>query len=110
MNQLLHYIPFRIALLFSGLLLLCFTVTHAQTTTVTGTIIDGATKQPLSFASIVFVGTTTGTTTDERGAYALTATGNFTKVAVSFIGYKTITKAITPGITPELPISLESDS
>lgn len=106
MNQLLHYIPFRIALLFSGLLLLCFTVTHAQTTTVTGAIIDGATKQPLSFASIVFV----GTTTDERGAYALTATGNFTKVAVSFIGYKTITKAITPGITPELPISLESDS
>lgn len=110
MNHFLHRVPIRTALLFSGLLFLGFSLTHAQTTTVTGTIIDGATRQPLSFANIIFVGTTIGTTANEQGAYTLTATGNFTKVAVSFIGYKTITKAILPGSTQELRISLEADS
>ncbi len=110
MNHSLHQVTIRTAGLFIVLLFLCLGLTHAQTTTVTGTIVDAATKQPLSFANIVFVGTTNGTTANERGAYTLTATGDFTKVAVSFIGYKTVTKTITPGISQELRISLESDS
>ncbi len=108
MNQLIHRVRFRTALLLGGLLL-CFGVTHAQTT-VTGTIVDAATNQPLPFANVVFVGTAIGTTTNERGAYTLTAAGRFSNVAVSFIGYKTATKAITPGITQELTIRLETDS
>ncbi|GAB2572839.1 DUF5686 and carboxypeptidase-like regulatory domain-containing protein [Spirosoma areae] len=110
MNQFLHHAAIRTALLFSGLFFLGCRLTLAQTTTVTGTIIDGATKQPLQFANIVFVGTTIGTTANERGAYTLTATGSFKKVAVSFIGYKTSIRPILPEATQELRISLEADS
>ena len=110
MKHFLHRSTIPIALLFSGLFLLCSTLTHAQITTVTGTIIDGATKEPLSFANVVFVGTTIGTTANERGAYTLKGNGNFTKVAVSFIGYKTLTRTITPGIAQDLRITLDVDS
>lgn len=106
MNHALH----RAVQLFTGLFFLNCSLTSAQTTTVSGTIIDEATKQPLSFANIVFVGTTIGTTANERGAYTLTGNGDFTKVAVSFIGYKTITRSIVPGNTQELRISLAADS
>lgn len=110
MNYLLRCASYRTVLLLSGLLFLCSGLTRAQVTTVTGIIIDGATNQPLSFANIVFVGTTIGTTSNERGAYTLTATGNFTKVAVSFIGYKSVTKAITPGTSQQVIMRLEPDS
>ena len=110
MNHFLYRAAIRTALLFSGLLLLSVRLTHAQTTTVTGTIIDAATKEPLSFANIVFAGTTIGTTADERGAYTLTATGNFAKVAVSFMGYKTVVRPLLPGTTQEVRISLTPDS
>jgi hypothetical protein len=108
-HQSLRNVLRQSVLFLSGLLFLSSTL-HAQTTTVTGTIIDGATRKPLSFANIVFLGTTIGTTSNEQGAYTLTASGNFTKVAVSFIGYKTITRTITPGITQTLTIRLEPDS
>jgi Family of unknown function (DUF5686)/CarboxypepD_reg-like domain len=98
------------ALLLSGLLWLSSTLTRAQTTTVTGTIVDGKTGEPLLFANIIFVGSSIGATTDDEGRYSLKGTGNFTKVAVSFIGYKPYTKEITPGITQTLIIKLEADS
>ncbi|WP_240625718.1 DUF5686 and carboxypeptidase-like regulatory domain-containing protein [Spirosoma pollinicola] len=79
-------------------------------TTVTGTIIDGVSNQPLPFANVVFVGSTIGTTTSERGTYTLAATGSFTKITFSFIGYKSITRTITPGATQQINIKLESDS
>ncbi|GAB2538979.1 DUF5686 and carboxypeptidase-like regulatory domain-containing protein [Spirosoma aerophilum] len=79
-------------------------------TTVSGIIIDGANNQPLPYANIVFVGTTIGTTTNDKGAYTLSASGNYSKVAISFIGYRTITKNITPGSSQQLNVRLESDS
>ncbi|WP_332368651.1 DUF5686 and carboxypeptidase-like regulatory domain-containing protein [Spirosoma telluris] len=110
MNYLLRCASSKTVLLLSGLLLLCSGLTRAQVTTVTGIIIDGATNQPLPFANIVFVGTTIGTTSSEHGAYKLTATGSFSKIAVSFMGYKAFTKSITPGSTQQVIITLEPDA
>ncbi|MFD2935757.1 DUF5686 and carboxypeptidase-like regulatory domain-containing protein [Spirosoma flavum] len=109
MNHLFSCAPRQTALLLSWLLFFSSMTTRAQTT-VTGTIIDGANNQPLPFANIVFVGTTIGTTSNEQGVYNLVATGNFTKITVSFIGYQSVTKTITPGTTQQLTIRLEADS
>ncbi|UHG94122.1 DUF5686 and carboxypeptidase-like regulatory domain-containing protein [Spirosoma oryzicola] len=109
MNQFLRHAFSQSVLLLSGLLLLSH-ITLAQTTTVTGTVTDGANKEPLPFANIVFEGTTIGTTTNERGGFTLTGQGNFARIAVSFIGYKTAIKPITPGIAQTITIRLEANS
>lgn len=110
MNILLRYTSLRLPILLLSGLLLFSSLTRAQTTTVTGTITDAVTNQPLAFANVIFVGTNTGTTSNEKGAFTLSATGSFTKIAVSFIGYKLATRVITPGTSQTIAVKLESDS
>ena len=64
-----------------------------------GVLIDSTSKKPVEFAALSLIDTKTnnpidGTTTDEKGAFAMTkvASGNF-KILISFIGYKTKTIA-----------------
>lgn len=110
MTQFYRCATRQTALLLSTLLFLSVQLIHAQTTTVTGTIVDASSNQPLPFANIIFVGTTIGTTTDDRGAFTLQGTGSFTTVAASFVGYKTVNRVITPGTTQKLTIRLTADS
>src|SRR6056300_378828 len=60
---------------------------YAQST-ITGTILDTDTSEPLIGASVYLKGTNTGTVTDLKGAFSLTTdkTGNSTIVA-SYVGY-----------------------
>ena len=110
MNDSSASVPVKLGLLLIGLLLFSLRVAQAQVTTVTGTIIDGATNQPLPFANIVFVGSTIGTTTGNRGTYELSATGNFKKLEISFIGYTSVTRTITPGSTQQIDVRLVPDA
>ncbi|NIJ55243.1 TonB-dependent receptor domain-containing protein [Dyadobacter arcticus] len=62
-----------------------------------GILIDSLSKKPVEFAALALVDIKTntpidGTTTDEKGEFAMTkvASGNF-KILISFIGYKTKT-------------------
>jgi iron complex outermembrane receptor protein len=62
-----------------------------------GILVDSVSKKPVEFASLSLVDSKSntpidGTTTDEKGAFALTkvANGDF-KILISFIGYKTKT-------------------
>jgi TonB-dependent starch-binding outer membrane protein SusC len=57
--------------------------------TVSGTIIDGRTGEPLPGVNILIEGTGTGTTTDISGFYTLTALTSNETLIVSFIGYET---------------------
>ncbi|WP_372795642.1 carboxypeptidase-like regulatory domain-containing protein, partial [Lutibacter sp.] len=70
-------------------------VAFAQTKSVTGTIND-AFGQPLPGVNILLKGTVIGTTSDMDGTYALSnlESGDFT-VEVSYVGFKTFSKAIT---------------
>ncbi len=43
----------------------------------------------VSFANIVFVGSTTGTVSDENGKFYLESSKTYTEIEVSFIGYET---------------------
>lgn len=66
----------------------------AQTTTLTGSIVDAETREPLPFANIVVEGTNHGTTTDERGRFTLALPSDLPaggELLVSYVGYKTET-------------------
>src|ERR1051325_9999349 len=76
----------------------------AQTsvTKVSGVIIDSRTHQTMPGVSVSFDNTTVGSSADNQGNYHVTGDGNFTRIKVSFIGYKTVYKDITPGTTQTL--------
>ncbi len=84
---------------------------QAQSTVITGTVTDAATRQPLSFVTVSFQGTTTGASTNDNGKYSLTTTNtSYTKLQVSFVGYRTAVYTITPGKSQQLDIKLVADS
>lgn len=57
-------------------------------TTVTGTVRDADTEQPLSGVNIIVKGTTKGTTTDAAGRFAIDVEDNEDVLLFSFIGFK----------------------
>lgn len=59
---------------------------------ISGIVVDEA-NEPISFANIVFSGSTTGTVSDENGKFYLESNKTYTTIEVSFIGY--ITKTLT---------------
>jgi len=86
-------------------LMLCTTSVWAQNVQVRGVVSD-ETGAPLPGVTILVKGTTTGTTTDIDGQYAISSPSNATLV-FSFIGYTPIERAV--GNQSEINISLEPD-
>jgi len=84
--------------------------TSTGTTTVRGTLQDAITQEPLIGVSVYFPDTQIGTATDLQGKYELKAAGTFTQVRFSYIGFKTITRAITPGQAQEINLKLAADA
>jgi len=68
-------------------------VTFAQTIKVTGQVTDAQTGEPVAFANLMVVGTTTGTATDIDGVYSINADKN-ASIIFSMIGYEDITVAV----------------
>lgn len=63
---------------------------QAQTKEVRGTVTSKQ-GEPLIGASVVVIGTTTGTTTDIEGKFKLTASNSFSQFRVTYIGYQDVT-------------------
>ena len=61
----------------------------AQNRTISGTVIDAATKAPMPGAAIVVKGTSTGTATDANGQYTISASANDV-LECSFFGYTAV--------------------
>jgi hypothetical protein len=76
-------------------------------TSVTGTVKDAISGQPLSFVTIKFVGSTHGAYSDRQGKYALSALGNYSLISFSYMGYQTATKTIQPGQENDIQVHLE---
>lgn len=69
-------------LIFS-LVATCFAIMlNAQ---VTGTVLDGSDGSPLIGATVMFVGSTSGTLTDVDGNFTLEGTGD--AIEISYLGY-----------------------
>jgi hypothetical protein len=97
----------NIILLF--LLLLSALFSFAQNTIVNGTVTDARAKEPLPFVSVVFAGSTQGIKTDKLGRFHLSTRDNYSKIKISYIGYKTIIRAIEPGKEQLINIVLAED-
>jgi len=76
------------------LVMLFVTASTMYGQTVTGSVLD-ETNQPLPGADVILVGTTTGTSTDFNGAFALDVNVESGTIEVSFIGYTTVSIAFT---------------
>ncbi len=75
-----------------------------QDSPVTGTVSLSTTGAPAAGASVVVMNTTTGTVTDQGGAFSLMTEGKV-KIAVSFLGYETKFLTVSPG--QKIKVSLD---
>ena len=78
-------------------LLLCGTVVFAQRT-VSGSVTDAESNEPLIGANIFVQGTSTGTVTDFNGEYSLTVPDGATNLVISYTGYADQVLAITGNV------------
>lgn len=93
--------------LVMAFLLLGMLYSFAQTV-VQGVVTDAVSKQPLQYVSVVLKGGR-GTVTDSLGHYTLRSSGNIAVLQITYVGYKTILKNITPGTTQTVNVELETD-
>ena len=91
--------------LLIGVLLQSYTLS-AQV--VSGKVVDSETGNPVEFASVYFVNTTTGTSTRSDGSFTLEAfsPGKYV-LTVSFVGYTTYSREITLDSLDELYLDIE---
>jgi len=92
-------------LLFFGIIccLSCIDL-YAQERTVTGTVTDGATNEPLIGVNIVVQGTTIGAVTDLDGNYSITVPSGEAAITYSFVGYAV--QSIPVGIQTVIDVQL----
>ena len=79
-------IKFNKIILWIFFLLLNVTFSMAQS--ISGTVIDEYSKEPIIGASVVINGTSTGTTTDFNGKFRLESTKRPVEIIITYIGYK----------------------
>jgi hypothetical protein len=82
----------------------------AQTTEVKGTVIDAKTKETLPFVSVTVPGTKLGTTTDVDGNFSVKLNGNIQRIILTYVGYISQSKAITPGVPQTVKVLLKADA
>ncbi|MEP7373676.1 MAG: carboxypeptidase-like regulatory domain-containing protein [Chitinophagaceae bacterium] len=80
--------------LLLSLLTICSIVTYGQFS-VSGKIVDSATKEPLSSASVYCQNTTIGTTTNKEGEFSLQLKSGGYELIISYTGYQTKQVRIT---------------
>ena len=80
-----------------------------QQTVVKGLVSDARTHESMPAVTVSFDGSTAGGSSDNTGHYQISKEGIAKRIKVSFIGYKTIYKEITPGIVQTVNISLGED-
>lgn len=78
-------------------------------TEVYGKVIDAATKEPMDYVNVRYIGSLRAVTTDPKGEYRIRAVEKVDSISFSYLGYKTRTVAIKRGIVQELNIEMGSD-
>jgi TonB-dependent starch-binding outer membrane protein SusC len=76
--------------------------------TIKGKVTDKANNDGLPGVNVVIKGTSTGTTTDEKGNYSLDVAGNSSVLVFSFVGY--LSQEIEVGNRSVLDVAIESDT
>ncbi|MCC8152731.1 MAG: DUF5686 and carboxypeptidase regulatory-like domain-containing protein [Tannerellaceae bacterium] len=81
-------------------------VARSQNVTVTGIVTDSITGEALPYVAVLLEGTTTGSQTDDDGAFTITTTSNARTLRVSYLGYAEKRVSFTPGRNMPLRIEL----
>ncbi|GAB1856710.1 DUF5686 family protein [Flavobacteriaceae bacterium MHTCC 0001] len=97
----------KIKLLFTFLLFNIY-ATFSQTK-VSGYVLDEA-NQPVSFANVLFSGSTEGTITDENGKFYLESDNTWDKLIISFIGYETLKVPLDKKVNYNLKFILKEET
>ncbi|MEZ4798563.1 MAG: DUF5686 family protein [Flavobacteriales bacterium] len=71
----------------------------AQKTVVSGKVYDAETKEPILFSPVFFVGTKSGTLTDENGQYKIETYYSSDSLKCTSVGYLPMSKKIKQGTT-----------
>ncbi|MHC1702486.1 MAG: DUF5686 family protein [Tenuifilaceae bacterium] len=83
---------------------------HAQITKIRGKVIDSETKEPLSFVSLAFKGTSIGTITDTKGDFFLETRNATDFLLISYVGYEPLSVPVKKGQYQELKLELVATS
>jgi outer membrane receptor protein involved in Fe transport len=94
-----------------SLLLILTIAASAQTTTISGTVRNGETKEPVPFVTVAIKGTGSGTYTNEKGTFKLTTSRAFPLVLqFSSVGFAAKEVSVSGGGTPiEVDLAPGSD-
>lgn len=89
---------------------LCLTQTIFGQATITGTVLDGETQEPLIGVNVIIGTSSSGTTTDIDGRYTIEIPSRDIELQYSYIGYETVYKKIGASniIDVALPIASET--
>ena len=79
---------YRTRIFMFAVLILCYSFSHAQSRTITGSVIDKSSGEAMPGVTVVIKGTTSGGITDMAGSFSIKAESGQTLV-FSFIGYNT---------------------
>jgi hypothetical protein len=82
----------------------------SEKTVIKGVVLDALTGYPIPYASVFLKGTTVGTLTDNYGKYRIESSLPATTISFSFIGYKTESREIQPGIEQTVDVRLSLTS
>ncbi|MCB4798558.1 DUF5686 and carboxypeptidase-like regulatory domain-containing protein [Neotamlana laminarinivorans] len=90
--------------------LIFFGIFSAQSQTkVSGYVFDEF-DQPVSFANVIFKGSTQGTITDENGKFYLESSETWDALIVSFIGYETLNISLDKKVNYDLKFILKEET
>ncbi len=94
--------------LFFALALLNVFFAIAQTK-VSGYVFDEI-NQPISFANVIFKGSTEGVITDENGKFYLESSETWNTLSISFIGYETLEIPLAKKVNYNLKLTLKEEA
>ena len=83
---------------------------QAQENMIRGIVYDDTTNEGLPFASLIYKGTTIGTSTDMNGSFSLPVPEQESTLEVSYLGYTTQKIRILPNSSRQLNIRLKPES
>lgn len=87
----IHLLYFLICFPLLGI----FNITFAQERIITGKVTDKKTGLPLISCSVYALNSGNGVITDEKGKYTFTISDKTDSIAISMIGYKSVSKAVS---------------
>lgn len=78
-------------------------------TKISGYVYDES-NEPVAFASVIFKGSTIGTTTNENGKFYLESDDNWDTVEVSFLGYELLTYELPKRVNYDIRFTLKEQA